>query len=51
MGWAALAQAEEGWFHLYILKPHNFKTFLIAEKVVVCMLEQEMLLNFGHILT
>ena len=49
MGWAALARAEEGWFHLYIFKPHNLKTFLIAEKVVVCMLEQEMFLNLGHI--
>ena len=48
MGWAARAQAEEGWFHLYIFKPHYFKTFLIAEEVVVCMLEQEMLLNLGH---
>ena len=49
MGWAACAQAEEGWFHLYIFKPHNFKTSLIAEEVVVCMLEQEMFLNLGHI--
>ena len=49
MGWAACAQAEEGWFHLYIFKPHYFKTFLIAEEVVVCVLEQEILLNLGHI--
>ena len=31
-----MAKVEE-----YIFKPHNFKTFLIAEKVVVCMLEHD----------